>query len=684
MLVIGVDVGGTFTDVVCSDGTRTWKAKSPTVPENFGAGVIEACELIAAQMETGPEDLLGNIERFGLGTTAVTNVLATRQGLRVGLLTTAGFERHLHLARGARASVDGWLDMPWNPVASADVVGIDERIDRRGEVVEPLDEAAVERAVRGLREEREVQAFAVSFLWSCRNPAHETTAAGIARRLYPELPVFSGVELHPIQREYERTTMAVLNAYAAHALDGVEDLEADLRSRGLNVPMLLLHSGGGAITVGDARKGPLGLASSGPAAGTVAAGELTAVVGCADALCCDVGGTSFDVSVVREGLPERRQQANVNGLETGVSSVDVESIGAGGGSMAWIDSRGMLRVGPRSARAIPGPVCYGRGGTVPTVTDSNLLLGYISPGSFQSGGIELDTDAALAACASLGEQIGLSAMETAFGIREIAIAEMAKAIRARMATSGLDPRELSLVSIGGSGSLFVPTIARELGFRSMIASEFSSVLSAYGAASADMRYEALLAVDTVLPLQSDFGEELEALRLALDSQLEANGVPGDKRLYSFEADVRLHRQKAFITLALDDARIDSDLLAQEFKELYAERYGPAAYSDTTMVELSTLRVVGVGRTTRATLPADAEAAAGPLPGPAGARDVRVRRDRPIEVPVYRLDALHAGHVVPGPALIDVSDTTIWTPPAMSTVVRANRTVETVAPAEVET
>ena len=240
----------------------------------------------------------------------------------------------------------------------------------------------------------------------------------------------------------------------AHALDGVEDLEPELRARGLNVPMLLLHSGGGAITVGDARRGPLGLASSGPAAGTVAAGELTAVVRCVDALCCDVGGTSFDVSVVREGLPERRQQANVNGLETGVSSVDVESIGAGGGSMAWIDSRGTLRVGPRSARAIPGPVCYGRGGTVPTVTDSNLLLGYISPGSFQSGGIELDT------CASLGEQIGLSAMETAFGIREIAIAEMAKAIRARMATSGLDPRELSLISIGGSGSLLVPTIAR--------------------------------------------------------------------------------------------------------------------------------------------------------------------------------------------------------------------------------
>ncbi|MCY3640758.1 MAG: hydantoinase/oxoprolinase family protein, partial [Gammaproteobacteria bacterium] len=470
MLVIGIDVGGTFTDVVCSDGATTWKAKSPTIPDNFGEGVIKGCELIAGQMEVGLEDMLSAVERFGLGTTAVTNVLATRQGLRVGLLTTAGFEKHLHLARGSRVNVDGWLEMPWNPVGSADILGIEERIDRGGNVVEPLNQAAVERAVHRLCAERGVEALAVSFLWSCRNSTHEKAAADIARRAYPGLPVFSGVELHPIQREYERTTMAVLNAYTARALDGVEDLERDLRTLGLKVPLLLLHSGGGAMTVADARESPLGLASSGPAAGTVAAGELARVVGPEDAMCCDMGGTSTDVSVVMEGTAERRQQAIINGLVTGVSSIDVESIGAGGGSIAWIDSRGMLRVGPKSARAIPGPVCYGRGGTTPTITDANLLLGYISPESFKSGGIELDIEAASAACESLGAEIGLSAMEVAYGIREIAIAEMEKAILARLASSGHDPRKLSIVSIGGSGSLFVPTIAKQLGFKSTISS----------------------------------------------------------------------------------------------------------------------------------------------------------------------------------------------------------------------
>ncbi|MCY4342016.1 MAG: hydantoinase/oxoprolinase family protein [Gammaproteobacteria bacterium] len=677
MLVIGIDVGGTFTDVVCSDGATTWKAKSPTIPDNFGAGVIKGCELIAGQFKVALGQMLGDVERFGLGTTAVTNVLATRQGLRVGLLTTAGFEKHLHLARGSRVNVDGWLEMPWNPVGSADIVGIEERIDREGNIVEPLDEAAVERAVHRLCVEREVEALAVSFLWSCRNSVHEKAAADIARRAHPQLPVFSGVELHPIQREYERTTMAVLNAYTARALDGVEDLERDLRALGLKAPLLLLHSGGGAMTVSDARKSPLGLASSGPAAGTVAAGELARVVGCEDAMCCDMGGTSTDVSVVVDGTAERRQQAIVNGLVTGVSSIDVESIGAGGGSVAWVDSRGMLRVGPQSARAIPGPVCYGRGGTVPTITDANLLLGYISAESFSSGGIELDVEAAAAACESLGAPIGFSAMQVAHGIREIAIAEMEKAILARLASSGHDPRKLSIVSIGGSGSLFVPTIAKQLGFKSTISSEFSSVLSAYGAASADIRYETVLPVDRVLPLQSDYAAGFEGLRRALSAQLKANGVPDGKREYHFEADVRLYRQKTSITLPLDEARIDSGWLSQTFKALYAERYGPAAYSETTMVELSTLRVVGIGQTTRARLPDDARCAeSAGQPAPSAARDVWMDRHRPTEVPVHHLDALRAGQVLEGPALIDTSDTTIWTPPGMFTHVRRNRSLET--------
>ena len=677
MLVVGVDVGGTFTDIVCSDGSRTWKAKSPTIPDNFSEGVLNGCTLVASQMETTLEQMLARVERFGLGTTAVTNVLATQQGMRVGLLTTAGFEKHLHLARGARINVEGWLEMPWNPVRREDVVGINERTNQRGEILQPLNVREVEQALTLLVNDHEVEAIAVSFLWSCRNSENEAAAVATIRDLFSDLPVFSGVELHPLYREYERTTMAVLNAFTANALDGVEHLEATLSDLGMSVPLLLLHSGGGAMTVPEARQSPLSLASSGPAAGTVAAGEVAKLVDCQDVMACDMGGTSTDVSVVRNGAPERRQQAVVNGLVTGISSVDVESIGAGGGSIAWIDSRNMLRVGPRSARAIPGPVCYGRGGTIPTITDANLVLGYISADSFQSGGIHLDLEAALRACDELGATLGLTGMETAYGIREIAIAEMEKAIMARLATGGHDPRKLSLVSLGGSGSLFVPVIARELRFRSVITSEFASVLSAYGAATADLRYESVHAVDQVYPLTGDFESVLARLRDNLDKQFEYNKVAEEKREFQFEADLRLHRQKASITLPLSGTSADLTSLPQPFGSIYSDRYGEAASAKTTAIELSTLRVVGIGRTVRAHLQSDG----GPVepdvtPDPNGSRQIWIERNNATDTPMFRLQELHEGHVVEGPAVIDTSDTTVWTPPGMKTRVAERRTLIT--------
>src|SRR5581483_10111523 len=260
--VIGIDVGGTFTDAVCSDGASTWRAKSPTNPARFSEGVLGGCELIAKQIGVDIKTLLGRTERFGLGTTAVTNVLATRRGRTVGLITTAGFENHLHAMRNHREVVDGWLTMRWNPVHLDAVRGISERIDRNGTVLKPLDLEQVEAAARDLVENQGVNAFAVSFLWSVRNPAHEQATVDLLRRIYPDLPVFSGADLHPIMREYERTTLAVLNAFTADALDGVEELEAELKRLGLTAPVLLLHSGGGAITVREARATPLGLASS--------------------------------------------------------------------------------------------------------------------------------------------------------------------------------------------------------------------------------------------------------------------------------------------------------------------------------------------------------------------------------------------------------------------------------------
>ena len=669
---IGIDVGGTFTDVVCSDGNTTWRAKSPTNPARFSDGVLGGCKLIAETLELTLTELLERTGRFGLGTTAVTNVLATQRGRRVGVLTTNGFETHLHTARGARESVDGWLLMPWNPVDPDWVVGIDERIGRDGEVQRPLSVPEVERAVTTLVEKQGVDAFAISFLWSFKNPEHEIIAEKVVRLLYPNLPVFRGSHLRPIKREYERTTLAVLNAFTASALDGVEELELELRGLGLNAPVLLLHSNGGAISVAEARSTPLGLASSGPAAGAVAAAEVARAAGIENALCCDMGGTSIDVAVVRHGAPERRQNAEIHGIVTGQSAVDVESIGAGGGSIAWIDSRGLLRVGPRSARATPGPVCYGRGGSEPTVTDAMVLLGYIDPSSFMGGAMKLDVDAARAACERLGAQLGMSAMEVAFGIREIALAEMSKAMKARIASGGLDARKFSVVAFGGSGSLFATPLARQIGLKSVLTPAVASVLSAYGAATADIRRELTRALDALLPLPAGQAEAVLAeMSKQVNAELAEQGVASEDRTLIAEADVRFYRQKSYLTLVVQVDDLDSERLLRRFRDAYTERYGKGGLMEQSQAELSTLRVIGIGRTLRAVLPKDHAPASGETPSRAH-RKVYVERDRAIEVPVFDAESLRRGHVINGPALIDAVDTTLWAPPGSTVEVAGGR------------
>jgi len=662
--VIGIDVGGTFTDAVCSDGGTTWRAKSPTNPAKFSDGVLGSCQLLAKQIGLPFGDLLRQTQRFGLGTTAVTNVLATRRGRTVGLITTKGFENHLHAMRNHRQVVDGWVSMHWNPVALDAVRGVGERINRSGEVVSPLVVDEVTAAAKDLVDNHGVNAFAVSFLWSVRNPAHERAAVDAIRALYPALPVFSGVDLHPIMREYERTTLAVLNAFTSDALDGVEDLAAELTALGLGAPMLLLHSGGGAITVAEARATPLGLASSGPAAGAVAAGEVALAAGLPNALCCDMGGTSIDVAVLQAGVPERRLSAEIGGMVTGQAAIDVESIGAGGGSIAWIDERGMLRVGPQSARATPGPVCYGRGGTEPTVTDAMILLGYIDPAAFMGGAMKLDVEGARAACARLGERIGLNAIEVAFGIREIALAEMSKAMRARISSGGIDVRKYGVVAFGGSGSLFATSMARELELAWVLTPAIASVLSAYGAATADIRRERSQAIDELLPdATASAAQVLADLKLRADADLEAQAVAPENRQLLCEVDLRFLRQRASLTLSVPDDGLDGADLLRRFQDAYASQYGASSLTAQTPVELSTVRVVGIGRTTRAVLPKDKPPAPADSPiAPIGRRDVYLARDAATTVPVYDANSMRPGHRITGPALIDTIDTTIWAPP----------------------
>ena len=674
--VIGIDVGGTFTDAICSNGTETWRAKAPTNPSRFRDGVIECCGLLAGHIGLSASELLARTARFGLGTTAVTNVIATRKGRTVGLITTAGFENHLHSMRNHRQVVDGWLTMNWNPVDRHAVRGIDERIDRQGAVRRNLDLSEVAEAAKQLVETRGVNAFAVSFLWSVRNPAHEQAAAGLIRQLYPDCPVFSGVELHPVVREFERTTLAVLNAFAADALDGVDELQLELAELGMRVPLLLLHSGGGAISAAEARATPLGLASSGPAAGAVAASEVASAIGRPNALCCDMGGTSIDVAVIIDGVPQRCQSAEIGGMITGQSAIDVESIGAGGGSIAWIDSRNLLRVGPQSARATPGPVCYGRGGTEPTVTDANLLLGFIDADGFMGGAMPLNVSAAREACARLGDRIGLTAMEIAHGIREIALAEMAQAMRARISSSGIDTRRYGVIAYGGSGSLFAAAMARDLGLPWVAMPAAASVLSAYGAASADVRVEAAQAIDALLPHASAHASEvLAVLQVKVDEALGRQGVAPHERSILTEVDLRLPRQRASLTLALEDGDLNPELLLQRFRALYAQHYGGDSLMSQTPVELALVRAIGVGQTLRAVLPRESDVGMGAdTITVVGHRDIFLEPDAPQRVPVHDFNRIMPHHDLRGPLLIDTGDTTLWAPAGSITRMGPGRTL----------
>ncbi len=480
--------------------------------------------------------------------------------------------------------------------------------------------------------------------------------------------MFSGAALNPIIREFERTTFAVLNAYVGGAFAGIDALVDELARRGLQVPVLLVHSGGGSITAAEARRVPLGLAASGPAAGVAASVSVAEASGVDDVITCDMGGTSFDVAVIERGQPFRRLRGDVMGIWTALPLVDVESISAGGGSIGWVDARGMLRVGPVSAGSVPGPACYGKGGTQPAVTDALVVLGYLDPSLFLGGEMELDFDAAYRACEQVGAQLGLDAEETAWGIRELALEGMVKAVRSLLNARGLDPRRHALISYGGCGSLFTPDIARAIKATRVLVPEQASVLSAFGAATADIRRERLHSLAVSLPTDPGPLQALaEKLAAEVLDDLAADGVAADGRSVRFEADMRFRRQAWELTVPLPSGPVDADTfehLGTTFRSEYARRYGEGSMMLGTGLELVTLRAIGIGRTVRASLDAGRRDAV--VPGtraePRGARPVRLGRGgERTEVPSYFAPDLQPGHVLSGPALVDGVDTTIWIP-----------------------
>jgi N-methylhydantoinase A len=395
-----------------------------------------------------------------------------------------------------------------------------------------------------------------------------------------------------------------------------------------------------------------------------------------------MGGTSFDVSVVSGGEPTRRSRGDLMGVWTALSLVDVDSIGAGGGSVGWIDARSMLRVGPRSAGAVPGPACYRRGGTEPTITDALLVLGYLAPDRFLGGDMALDRDAALAACARLAERLALDEIEVAWGMRELALVGMAKAVRGRLSERGLDPRRHSLICYGGCGALFAADIARAIGASTVIIPELASVLSAYGAATTDVRRERAQSLELAFPVDADVVAAVaDKLRYDVDADVAADGIDAADRSVHFEIDLRFARQKWELTVPLSGTRVDAASLSRlldAFRAEYGRRYGEGALMAGAVVELVALRAIGTGATMKPRADALRTAATAHRDGPlARAHTRRVHLQRaatPSTVDVYDAGTLQPGDRVRGPAVVDGRDTTVWVPDGASLEVDEQRTL----------
>lgn len=676
--VVATDVGGTCTDaVVFAPGAPVRLGKALSTPPDFAEGVMAAVRKAAdgMGMETGA--LLARTRLFVHGSTVVDNTLLTRTGARTGLLATAGFEDTLLVTRGAYGRWAGLSeDGIKHPVATdrapplvpgARIRGVPERVDYKGAVLRPLDEEAARKAIRALVEGTGVEAIAVAFLWSFYNPAHEERVRDLIRDIAPEVYVTLSSAIAPVPGEYERTSTAAINAYAGRiARDYVTGLRALLRQEGYDGPLLVMQGYGGLLPAEEAAERAIGMLECGPAAGVIGSRYLGRLMGDDDIIACDMGGTTFKVGVIRSGAFDYAREPMVDRYHYVAPKIEVASIGAGGGSIVALDpGTDVPRVGPASAGARPGPVCYGLGGTEPTLTDVMLLVGYMDPGTFLGGSVALDAEAARRVfAAKIAGPLGLAVEEAAIGIYRIAAAQIADLVHEITVERGLDPRDFVLHAFGGTCGLVCGVFGAELGVRRIVIPYTASVNAAFGLVSADIVHE--YSVTKALPAPSPAGE-IEAIYAPMAAraraQLAAEGfAEGDVRLER-SIDLRYGRQVHEVTTPvrgegpMDDASVAR--LMADFEALYERKFGAGSAYRAAGMEMTMFRLTARGPMERPRLEAAPLVAEDPAPARLGRRDIFVEAAgglAPAEI--YDFDRLAPGNVVAGPAVIHSPITTI--------------------------
>ena len=625
---VGIDVGGTFTDLVALTDEGIVTAKVPSTPEDQSQGVMSA--LAAAAVEA--------VEVLAHGTTVATNALLERKGARTALVTTEGFRDIIEIGRQDRPSLYDLTASRPPPLVTRDLrFTVRERMGPEGEI-EPLDEAALDD-VGGRLAESGVEAVAVCFLFAFLHPAHERRAAELLRARLPGVPVLASHEVVAEFREFERFSTTVAAAYLTPRLSSYLDkLKARCDEAGLPAP-LVMQSSGGIIDIEEAGMNAAGCVLSGPAGGVVAAAHIAALSGFADAVSFDMGGTSTDVAPIIEGRVATSTESVVAGVPLKLPMVDVHTVSAGGGSIAWADEGGGLRVGPGSAGADPGPAAYGRGGDAPTVTDADLNLGYLADGATLGGELNLDGEHATQALATLGRALKLDVTETALGVVRVAEAEMARALRVVTVERGIDPRDFALVAFGGAGPMHACALAEELSMPAVLVPSASGVLSALGLALSDIRRDRVMAIHR--PLDQDAGPALEGAFAELEQSASAQGSNRERF-----ADLRYAAQSHELTVEAHDL---SDLRAR-FDEQHERRYGYALPDER--VDVVSLRSVETIAVEAPDLPA--------APARDGGRPSRRRVNLDgdwIEVPVWQRSVMGAGSTVEGPAVVELAEAT---------------------------
>jgi len=664
LLTIAVDVGGTFTDLVVVDSESTHQIvhKVPSTPPNFGEGfmrgVSEALALFNAQASEARV-----VDRVVHGTTVATNAILTQSGARLGFMLTDGCRDILYIGLGWRPKM---YDLNMDPVEPLFLaprrrsLEVRERMDARGNIVRQLDEDHVREVAVRLVEEHKVEAVVVCYLHSYANPVHERRTREILQECYPQLPVTLSSDVLPRRREYRRLVVAGFDAYVKPVVTSyLKELSAALQDSGIRSPLQVMQSHGGVGGVDTVIERPIGTVLSGLAAGVIGAAEAARVAGIDAAISLDMGGTSADVALIREGRPIVTMQGSFEDYPLHIPMVDVRTIGAGGSSIAYVDDGGALKVGPQSAGARPGPVCYGRGGTQPTVTDASFVLGYLNPQTF-AGGLKLDVDSSLEAIRTcIAEPLGMDPIEAALGIHRIVNSNMAQTIRLVSIKRGYDPREFALIPCGGAGPVHAGPLAEDVHIKSILVPPSPGVLSAMGLLLAPVQHEAMASfeytaecADPVLLKTTLSGLDALSREKMLADQVDCSLVD-----IEYWADMRYVGQAHELQIRLPD-RLDEDAIAlavAAFHEKHEKTYSHANANEA--VEFVVLRSVHRKAPETANLSPSVAAAARTLE-PIGTRRACFSSARGFElVPVYDRYALAQGDELRGPAIIEQRDTT---------------------------